>query len=504
VSPGFRAQGPVFRKLARVLTAVAVVLSVGVPARAHIGNKDVFEQVSVGPYKLFITIRTPTVIPGVAMLEVRSSGAPIDSLTITPLLLTGEASKHPPTPDAMKRSKDDPQFFTGSLWLMGTGSWQIRFGIDGTAGAETTSVPVAAAATAILHMQRPMGIMLGALGVILVLGIVGIVIAAVREARLKPGAQPNEGRRRRAALAGVIALAFSCFAVYWGGKWWNVEAADYATDMHRNAELRPTIDGNRLNLLIGEPDKDADGGWMVVKNADMLLDHGHLMHLYAIREPEMDAVFHLHPEPTGKQGLSTVLPAMPAGTYKLYGDVVFLNGFPETETATLTVPADVSRAPLGAEDASAAPPPISAGDLGPTYKLPDGYTMVWDRPAAIIASTPYAFRFTLLDGTGKPAGDMQPYLGMAGHAAFVKTDGTTFAHTHPEGSAAMPAMMLAEESTMAMGGMNDMSGMAAGSEPVKPAVEFPYGFPSVGRYRIFVQMKHSATVETGVFDAEVK
>jgi len=86
----------------------------------------------------------------------------------------------------------------------------------------------------------------------------------------------------------------------------------------------------------------------------------------------------------------------------------------------------------------------------------------------------------------------------------VKTDGTTFAHTHPEGSAAMPAMMLADESTMAMGGMNDMSGMAGASEVVKPVVEFPYGFPSAGRYRIFVQMKHGATVETGVFDAEVK
>jgi hypothetical protein len=480
------------------------MLGTCLPARAHIGNKDVFEQVSVGPYKLFITIRTPTVIPGVATIEVRSSGAPIDSLTITPLLLTGEASKHPPTPDTMKRSKDDPQFFTGSLWLMGTGSWQIRFGISGAAGAETTSVPVAAAATAILHMQRPMGIMLGVLGVILVLGIVGIVAAAVREARLTPGVQPNETRQRHALLAGVAALVFSCFCVYWGGKWWNVEAADYAEDMHRNSELRPTIDGNHLNLLLGDPDKEADGGWLVVKNSDMLLDHGHLMHLYAIREPEMDAVFHLHPEPTGRQGLSMVLPAMPAGTYKLYGDVVFLNGFPETETATLTVPAGVSTAPLGAEDASAAPPPISAGDLGPAYKLPDGYTMVWDKPAMITANTPYAFRFTLLDASGKPANDMQPYLGMAGHAAFVKTDGTTFAHTHPEGSAAMPAMMLADESTMAMGGMNDMSGMAGGSEPVKPVVEFPYGFPSAGRYRIFIQMKHGSTVETGVFDAEVK
>jgi len=273
--------------------------------------------------------------------------------------------------------------------------------------------------------------------------------------------------------------------------------------MHKNSELHPTLAGSTLNLHLGDPDKEAPNGWLEVKNSDMLLDHGHLMHLYAIREPEMDAVFHLHPEPTGNKGLSLTLPAMPAGTYKLYGDVVFLNGFPETETATLTIPPNVSTAPLGSEDASAAPAPLSAGELGPTYKLPDGYTMVWSKPASITASTPYAFQFTLLDPTGKPASDMQPYLGMAGHAAFVKADGTTFAHTHPEGSAAMPAMMLADASTMSAGGMNDMSGMA-GNEPIKPTVDFPYGFPSSGRYRIFIQMKHGSTVETGVFDAEVK
>ena len=107
---------------------------------------------------------------------------------------------------------------------------------------------------------------------------------------------------------------------------------------------------------------------------------------------------------------------------------------------------------------------------------------------------------------------MQPYLGMAGHAAFVKTDGTVFAHTHPDGSAAMPAMMLAN-SGMSEGSDTGMAEMdsptnqgRAGStaEPLDPIVEFPYGFPSAGRYRIFIQMKHGGTVETGVFDAEVK
>jgi hypothetical protein len=37
-------------------------------------------------------------------------------------------------------------------------------------------------------------------------------------------------------------------------------------------------------------------------------------------------------------------------------------------------------------------------------------------------------------------------------------------------------------------------------DPIPNTVEFPYGFPS-GRYRIFEQMKHGVTIETGVFDA---
>ena len=122
--------------------------------------------------------------------------------------------------------------------------------------------------------------------------------------------------------------------------------------------------------------------------------------------------------------------------------------------------------------------------------------MVWDQPSTLNASTAYTFKFRLLDPAGKPATDMQPYLGMAGHAAFVKTDGTVFAHTHPDGSAAMADVMLASES---VGAGMDMA-------PVKltPEVSFPYGFPSAGRYRIFIQMKHDGTVETGVFDAMVK
>ncbi|HEY0786369.1 MAG TPA: hypothetical protein VGD62_10890, partial [Acidobacteriaceae bacterium] len=47
-------------------------------------------------------------------------------------------------------------------------------------------------------------------------------------------------------------------------------------------------------------------------------------------------------------------------------------------------------------------------------------------------------------------------------------------------------------------------GMAADADLESNVVEFPYGFPSAGRYRIFVQMKHDAVVETGTFDAVVR
>ena len=489
----------------RMLRLVAVLLLAVVPAYAHVGNKDVYQTVTAGPYKLFVTVRTPTVIPGIATIEVRSVGAALMSVEVTPLPLAGEASKHPPTADAMVASTADPAFFTGSLWIMASGSWQVRFNLHGAAGDVTTGVPVPAVSTQMLKMQRPMAMLLAALGLLLVVGFVGIIAAAVRESRLAPGLRADGPRRRRALVASVAALVFAGLAVFYGGKWWDVEAADYASNMHRNSEMRATLEGSQLKLLLGDADKKNPGEWTKVKNSQLLPDHGHLMHLYAIRWPEMDAVFHLHPEPVGKAGLSMTLPAMPAGTYHLYADVVFSpSGFPETETATLDVPAGVSSAALGTEDASAAPAPLSEGPLGASYKLPDGYTMVWDKPAVLAANTALTLRFTLLDPGGKPAADMQPYLGMAGHAAFVKTDGTAFAHTHPDGMAAMPSLMLAQASSLGKAGQDPIAGMVMASEPLSATVEFPYGFPSAGPYRIFIQMKHGSTVETGVFDAEVK
>jgi hypothetical protein len=481
------------------------VLAVPHAAHAHVGSKDVFETVSAGPYKLYVTIRMPTVIPGVATVEVRSSGANVSGIHITPLPITGEASKHPPTSDPMAHSAADPAFFTGSLWMMAPGSWEVRFEIAGEAGEQTVSVPVPAVPLSTLKMQRGLGITLGVLGLFLVVSMAGIVAAAVRDARLEPGAIPSPNRRRRAVIATVGSLVFMALLIWGGAKWWNVEAASYSLDVYQPLKVDPVLSGNVLDLNVRafHPDSERRGR----SNNDFLPDHGHLMHLYAIREPDMDAVFHLHPALAGAGDFRIALPAMPAGTYTLYGDVVHASGFPETLVSTIVVPANMPGGALGPDDAAAYPQSLSAGELGNSYKLPDGYVMVWDRPSTLTANAAYTFRFHLLDASGNPAGDMQPYLGMAGHAAFVKTDGTVFAHTHPEGSAAMAALMLANGSDAnAHAGMSMEMPMEMGqhSEPISNTVEFPYGFPSAGRYRIFIQMKHGTTIETGAFDASVQ
>src|SRR5205823_556151 len=70
--------------------------------------------------------------------------------------------------------------------------------------------------------------------------------------------------------------------------------------------------------------------------------------------------------------------------------------------------------------------------------------IVFDRPATIHAREPLTLHFRVVDPDGSPATNVEPYMAMAGHAAIVADDLSVFAHIHPSGSVAMPALMLAK------------------------------------------------------------
>jgi hypothetical protein len=538
------------------LASLAVLLLIA-PMWAHVGNPDVYFQGAAGPYHLIITIRTPQMIPGTADVEILSAAPGISKITVVPLYIVGPGAKYPPVGDLLSQSKEDLQYFSGKIWLMDSGSWQVRVQVEGAQGAGELAVPVPAAARRTLPMQRSLGIVLFALMSLLVAAIISIVGAARREATLPLGEFPSAERSRRGRWV-MLGAAIVVFGVlYFGNSWWNSEASDTARKMiYKPPPLEVSLEpGGKLLLKIGESAWHRTRPETVMST--LMPDHGHLMHLFLLREPGMDRFYHLHPQIVALEpGLHAMtgipfemdLPAIPAGRYQVFADVVRVSGFPDTMIAEIDLP-DIPGVALTGDNSAAAASPLSAastrtnssgdpsganGTSGPTGAvsgtanvtsdgtttiLPDGYKMIWERGSAPFTANHFVWlRFRLETPDGKPVGDSEPYMGMAGHAEIVSSDRSVFAHIHPDGSVAMAALELTRKesaqgnaSADAQAGANaggpmdgtGMSGMDLSMDPRSAEVSFPYGFPKAGQYRLFVQMKRGGTIETGVFDTQV-
>ena len=426
---------------------------------AHVGSPDVFFQGKAGPYPLVVAIRPPDVIPGIARIEVRALSPDVREVELTPTPMTGIAATHPPVADIAQRSAADPQFFEGSLWLMSAGSWEVRIRVIGANGTGELPVPVPAVALKIRPMQRGVSYFLIGMLAFLSVGLVAIVGAA---------AESNRGIAM--ACASVVVI----LALWGGNAWWGADAAASNQKLYKAPGIAVSLDKpDHMTLQITDP------GWLSLRKLDDLVpDHGHLMHLFLVRWPGMDRVYHLHPDQTATGFFGTPLPSLAGGTYRIYGDIVHDSGFAETAIGEAALP-DVQGTLLSGDDAAG--PSLPAG----------GYDMVWlrDKTKPIAATQLNLFSFEIVGPAGKPVDDLEPYMEMGGHAEFIKTDGSVFAHMHPTGSVPMASVAVASPAAM----------MAMHEAKPGPVVSFPYGVPTPGTYRIFVQMKRAGKVETGTF-----
>jgi hypothetical protein len=507
------AANPPMTDFRRPLTLLCVLLlAAAIPALAHVGSPDVYYEGDAGPYHLFVTVRIPQVVPGVAEIEVRCQSGDVSAVQIVPLRLSGAGSTYPPTPDFAARSKYDPQFFSGSLWLMESGALQVRITVDGAKGKGELSVPVASFAQRTYPMQKPLAALMIVLMLVLGIGVISIVGAGAREASLERGETPGPASARRAKIAIAVTIILVAGLVYLGRVWWGAEDANYKNRVafYKSPTAETTLEnGNRLVIRA----KSENPTWSAKMNmSEVIPDHNHLMHLFLIELPGMNRLWHLHPTLLEGGTFADDLPDMPAGHYQVFADVVDARGFPWTLVGTVDLP-QINGGPLRGDDSTWSGEPIgsqldqfvSQQDQF-VSQLPDGCRMIWERAAGPLkADTAMDFKFVVQGKDGKPAKDLEPYMGMAGHAEFVRSDLSVFAHVHPAGSVPMASLEMAQAGLLGDStGMQGPMGMAPMTGTTPAEVSFPYGFPKPGDYRIFVQIKRAGQVQTGVFDARVQ
>src|SRR5205814_10608098 len=170
---------------------------------------DVFVNGQAGAYRVFVTVRPPHAVPGIADVEVLVTSSEdvngVGDVQIVPLPLTGPGAQFAPAPDVAMRSPGDPRLFTGHLWMMTAGAWQVRVAISGDRGQGSLSVPVPTIPQATLGMTRALRVLLFGFMLVLSAGFITIVSAIVREAPLEAGEAPDRLARRRGRIAGLIA-----------------------------------------------------------------------------------------------------------------------------------------------------------------------------------------------------------------------------------------------------------------------------------------------------------
>lgn len=500
-------------------------------ARAHIGSPNVFYEGEAGPYPVRVVVRPPGVVPGIAEISIRVEGDDVRRVTALPVFWNAGRKGAPP-PDEAKLVRGETNLFATTLWLMKSGAYSVDVSVEGARGGGAVVVPVNSIAISRQAMSPWFGAMLATLGLLLFVGAVRIAGAAFGEATLEPGVAPTQFDRRRSRVAMAIAAPAFVLLLAVGKTWWDREDANHRNNrlykpLPVSATVRREGEQNILRLEV-ERSNHRRFQW-----TPLLPDHGKMMHLFLIREPGLDAFAHLHPIQRDRRIFDVALPPLPAGSYRVYADVTHENGFAQTLVASAQAPepratttSQISLIPdpddswhLDPSDRSQSAD--ASSQQKPTSALANGGMMVWEKNGPLRENREAPLHFKVIDAAGRPM-SLQPYMGMLGHAAIRRDDGTVFAHLHPVGSISMASQEFftqgandpqhAHKSPSGSGPQGSESPStdapmdhskhlaAAGTED---GVSFPYEFPKPGRYRIWVQVKSNNQVMTGVFDADV-
>ena len=464
-----------------------------VGAWAHIGSSGVFFEGVAGPYPVRVIIQPPDVVPGLAKISVRVHEGNVAQVGALPVRWDAGRKGAPP-PDIAVLVPGETNLYRTELWLMDSGAYSVFVEVDGDRGQGTAIVPLNSLSSKRLPMPGWMSTVFLIAGGVLVVLLVMLVGAGVRESVVPPGEVPSRGRRIRAVIFQGIAAVFLCSVLWVGKRWWDEVDADFRhnrlfTPVEMESEVRASESGQKLRLSFDITGRE----WR--DQTPIVPDHGKRMHLFLVEKGGMGAFAHLHPTQLSESSFETVLPALPAGDYSVYGDITHESGLTQTlvsEVALTNVPAP-AQGMLDADDSWWVASESDSDGAG------SGTRLNWVNRGPTTAGADLALNFELIAADGKPA-PIEPYMGMWSHAVIRARDGAVFTHLHPLGTISMAAQE----------GFAEREKAAAAGVPLdvicgRPDRElsFPYAFPKPGDYRIWVQVKSLGQVVTEQFDLRV-
>jgi hypothetical protein len=214
---------------------------------------------------------------------------------------------------------------------------------------------------------------------------------------------------------------------------------------------------------------------------DLLTVHDRRYHLFVVSQ-DMEHFRHIHPAPEADGSWSVGVTLPDEGYYKIFSDFV----------------------PYGGSSQFLARPLVTAGyagdlvgdaarlvaDAGATLTSGDLTARVSHDPPVFVAGLYGHLRFDLEDTrTGRPANDLEPYLGSFGHIVIMSEDLVHYVHSHPldlersDDETGPVALMLP------MGG--DPARLRGG-----PTLTFEGLMPEPGLYRAWAEFQRDGEVHT--------
>jgi len=524
-------------------------------AHAHVGSPRVIYEGMAGKYKVLVDILPPEVIPGIAKVSVVMESGEIQKITLFPVYWYAGEKGAPKVDEALPTQSNT---YEGQVWLMELGTTSIAVEIEGSLGKEKVIVPLVAISTAKKNMDASLGWVLAGLGLLLFVLMTTIIGASMSDGLAAPNEELTEKLKRKRIL-GIGASSIVLFLILWGGKsWWDSWAMNYQKFMYKPYQADSKIKqiNDQLILEFNIDSNSVRSRW----TSYLIPDHGKLMHLFLVRQGTVDAFAHLHPLRKDTLTFESTLPPLPAGKYLVCADIVRYPGQPHTITDTLEIAESESKMlsasyqagkstdrddtyvitnPLNSTTSTLKSENITiCGSPGIKTYLQDSSSIIWEENPTLKAGKLYPLKFSVQAPQGQKT-QLEPYLGMMGHAVVVKDDGTVYIHLHPTGSYSSAAQQILQarintndkqfttqfpESKVFKDSIDKfLSYLETLSEEKKneyfmtsmnhvtedslhqnhASVSFPYAFPKAGNYRIWVQVKRNGRILTGVFDAKV-